>query len=217
MSETAPIPKVCKACKSPFMAKYQWGMKQHQSFCSRTCYDAYRGSDECMLERFWGNLVKGDGCWEYQTLNVEGYGIIAQGFGRRRKQYLAHRFAWKVYHGTLPPEDRAVCHHCDNPRCVRKEHLFLGTWDDNNQDKTKKRRHAHGETNSHAKLTEEQVQAIRAEYWYRDGRSNARELAAKYRVGVMTIGAIIAGRTWRHLPHTPIRPRSMCSAAEEKS
>jgi hypothetical protein len=207
--------KPCKHCGTLFYCQASQdvgGTLPEKIYCSRACYRGYMASEKAILDRFWANLVKGDGCWEYQTLNVEGYGIIAQGYGPRRKQYLAHRFAWKVYHGTLPPEDRAVCHHCDNPRCVRKEHLFLGTWNDNNQDKTRKRRHAFGERNSNAILTEAQVLEIRAKFRYlAPRRTNSDELAAEYGVPKQTIYNAAVGVTWRHLP-VP----NHCSAAQSE-
>lgn len=61
------------------------------------------------------------------------------------------------YHGKVVPESRAiweeakgpipeglfVCHHCDNKRCIRLDHLFLGTQKDNAQDASRKGRLYH--------------------------------------------------------------------------
>lgn len=44
-------------------------------------------------------------------------------------------------HGPIPP-GMFVCHRCDNPRCIRLDHLFLGTDSDNQRDAVAKGRHA---------------------------------------------------------------------------
>ena len=58
-----------------------------------------------------------------------------------------------------------VLHRCDNRRCVRPEHLFVGTNRDNMQDMARKHRGAGGSTpgedNPRAKLTDDQVREIR--------------------------------------------------------
>ena len=51
------------------------------------------------------------------------------------------RHIYQLRHGPLPTHIY-VCHICDNPRCIRDEHHFLGTCGDNIRDAVKKGRHA---------------------------------------------------------------------------
>lgn len=89
------------------------------------------------LDRFWSQVGKGDCCWVWTgATNREGYGR----FYACRDSFLAHRVAWSITKGDVP-QDKLVCHHCDNPKCVNPEHLFLGTNHDNMQDMTAKGRH----------------------------------------------------------------------------
>lgn len=44
-----------------------------------------------------------------------------------------HRYVWTQANGPIPP-GLFVCHRCDNKRCVRLGHLFLGTNSDNQID-----------------------------------------------------------------------------------
>ena len=91
------------------------------------------------LGRHFDKLGPND-CWLWQsTTNANGYGLIAVG-RKGEGQLLAHRVAWELTYGNIP-EGMLVCHHCDNPRCVRPEHLFLGTHADNTHDMMLKGRH----------------------------------------------------------------------------
>jgi DNA-binding CsgD family transcriptional regulator len=91
------------------------------------------------------------------------------------------------------PGDMIVCHHCDNPSCVNPQHLFLGTIQDNMDDRNAKGRQARGERNAPSKLTEAQVLAIRA-----DSRTN-REVALQYGVQENTVSNIRLRKTWQHV------------------
>jgi hypothetical protein len=90
------------------------------------------------VERFWSRVEKTDGCWEYTgARTARGYGRL----GVEGHSVLAHRYSWELTHGTKLSPDVLVCHHCDNPCCVRPDHLFLGSSADNNRDMAAKGRH----------------------------------------------------------------------------
>lgn len=66
----------------------------------------------------------------------------AKGYGVRKyqgRQQYVHRIAWMEAHGPIPP-GMIICHRCDNPPCYNVEHLFMGTYSDNNFDAAKKGR-----------------------------------------------------------------------------
>lgn len=89
--------------------------------------------------RFWAK-VDGDGeCWLWTgCLMHKDYGQYRSPDGRT---ILAHRMAWILTYGEIPDE-LCVLHVCDEPRCVRPDHLWLGTKADNNRDMAAKGRHA---------------------------------------------------------------------------
>lgn len=101
----------------------------------------------------------------------------------------------------------SVLHHCDNPPCCRPSHLFLGTPADNMADMDRKGRrrtgNCAGEANGRAKLTEAQVQAIRAEYAaaprkVRIRRGSLSDIAARYGVTTTMIGYVVKRKFWRN-------------------
>ncbi len=103
------------------------------------CTSLNGGASERVLQRterrFWGfvdqrNGFARPGCWIWTgSLTSRGYGY----FACPGQQWLAHRFSYTNVYGPIP-DGHFVCHRCDNPRCVRPSHLFIGTAQDNVQD-----------------------------------------------------------------------------------
>lgn len=90
-------------------------------------------------ERFWEKVRKSpepDGCWEWTASKFRnGYGSFVV-LGERR----AHRVSWEIHNGPIP-DGLWVLHKCDNPSCVRPDHLFLGDRRTNMLDCVSKGRH----------------------------------------------------------------------------
>jgi hypothetical protein len=105
-----------------------------------------------------------------------------------------HRASWAVYRGRIP-NGLLVLHRCDNERCANPDHLFLGTNKDNTRDMMRKGRlnPPRGERAGNAKLTADQVRAIRT-----DPRS-LRLTAMAYGVSGAAIQSIRSRRNWAHI------------------
>ena len=92
--------------------------------------------------RFWRHvsIVDASRCHEWTgCVDAWGYGRFTTGY---HVSVIAHRFAWQMANGRPVPSGMMVLHHCDNPRCVNADHLFLGTNSDNQLDAARKGRHA---------------------------------------------------------------------------
>jgi hypothetical protein len=145
-------------------------------------------------QRFWRKVkVNLAGCWEWQgALSDSGYGVFDRG---NRKYISPHRFAWELYTGALPPDGIFVCHKCDNRKCVRKDHLFLGTQSDNMRDCRGKGRmnQTCGERHAYAKLTNEQVLEIR------NSTESCAALGRRFGVTAQHVGRLKKRGAWVHL------------------
>jgi hypothetical protein len=96
-----------------------------------------------VLERLWqrSHGDSDDECWESEYApNINGGHCLIR-LDDKRKIYI-HRLAWEAHHAEPVPDDMSVLHTCDNPICFNPAHLYLGTNDDNIEDKvTRERQH----------------------------------------------------------------------------
>jgi hypothetical protein len=160
---------------------------------------------------FWARTDRSNGCWLWTgSIDRKGYGKV----GFDGKLWIASRLAWLFANGDLPI-NRLVCHSCDidySPddityrRCIRPDHLWLGDCLSNLQDMVRKgranhRRPAQGERVNTAKLTTEQVIAIRTRH---EAGMPIQPLADEYGIAYQNIRAIVLRQHWKHLPLHPV-------------
>lgn len=185
--------KTCAGCGGIFRVDAQHARKK---CCSDECVQKSRAIERygTKQEQFWAKVNKTDSCWEWTgTIMRGGYGHFS--INNRYKQ--AHRVSYQMNVGAIPA-GLCVLHRCDNRRCVRPDHLFLGTQKDNAQDAIAKGRFTTGERNGFRKkkeahkLTDTQVNEIAQRY--KRGGITHKELAAEYGVSKSLVTMIIGNR-----------------------
>lgn len=165
-------------------------------------------------ERFWRSVRKSEGCWEWLgELDKQGYGR----FWACNRRCLAHRYSYAANNGD--PAGLLVLHRCDNPKCVRPEHLFLGTQKDNIQDCVRKGRKPRGDSSwqrrlpervsrgeqaGNSRLKESEVLTI----WSmaRSGMT-LLEVSEIFQIDFSTVSQIKRGKTWKHITGELTCPR----------
>lgn len=121
--------------------------------------------------RFWANVTKTKTCWNFKSSGRRGQVNI------NGKPKMAHRVSWEIHFGPIPT-GLCVCHKCDNPRCVRPDHLFLGTQAENLADmRAKNRAYSMPPEERKAMLLQTKKQrslAVSNLRWITDGQSDKR-------------------------------------------
>lgn len=155
-------------------------------------------------ERFWKYVQKTDTCWPWTGAKLEGnYG----GFEVNGKCIGAHVFSYISHFGPILP-GTVIRHTCDNPPCVRPDHLLSGTHGDNIRDRDERLRTARGERSNKSDLTEADVKNIRL-----DIRDYAI-IAAEYSITPGEVGHIKHKRIWQHVPGNTIFGNKRCKLTE---
>lgn len=161
------------------------------------------------IERFWSKVRKTAECWYWVGFrDRQGYGR----FYEPKNATSAHRASWHIHYGEIP-RDLCVLHKCDNPSCVRPDHLYVGTNADNVRDRTERKRHwanrnprefqrhakavgglaskRPGEKNPRAKLTADDIRSIRA------SKEAKYILIEKYGISRSNLWLIQTGQRWK--------------------
>lgn len=150
---------------------------------------------EVIAERVREKTQRGPDCWEWKGARAaKKYGVLAVG-GKNRG---AHRLAYALEHGEDSLIDGlCICHHCDNPPCVRPSHLFQATHEENAADSERKGRRAKGAAlSSTGKLNPDAVRDIRKRG---GGPMEMAKSMIKYGMSYHGIWMALVGKTWRHV------------------
>ena len=153
-----------------------------------------------VAERFEAKYIPepNSGCWLWTAyVYPSGYGQFRLSRDPRAACTGAHRASWELHRGKIP-DGMLVCHRCDNRLCVNPDHLFIGTYEDNNRDAARKGRSKwkgpralpRAEQHHSAKLNWDTVREIRAS-------SNPDNFfVKKYGVSFAAIANVRSGKTW---------------------
>lgn len=151
------------------------------------------------MNRFWTKVKKTKGCWLWTAQkDRQGYGF----FWLNGRDERAHRVAWMLEHGDLPPRDQEVCHACDNPSCVNPAHLSLCTRQENTDDMVARNRQARvrGEAHGQSKLSEKDVTKIRD---LRSTGVTVYAVAERFGINPSTVSKITLGKRRASTPLWP--------------
>lgn len=152
-------------------------------------------------ERFISKVkvMDNDNCWEWVGSTYRGgYGHFRRFINNKWTMGKAHRFSYEYYNKTNIEEMKGliVCHKCDNPCCVNPNHLFLGTTQDNVNDKINKYGNSFGRNKNHNWLNIEIADKIRKTYKDNPNLSY-KELSLIYNTSIPQICRIILNKIWK--------------------
>lgn len=202
-SQIRSVEQICETCgKQAIISSYLRTVRRGR-YCSDECMHKAeeKRAQDSWQNRFWSRVQKTDDCWFWiGGIDTGGYGTLSTSNGTVH----AHRLSYILHCGPIP-DGLHVCHSCDinypqkdltYRRCVRPDHLFLGTNMDNRRDSVTKQRQARGSGHGIAKLKEEDIIQIR----YLVGQGISHRIVAKmFGIHRTNVGLIIQGKAWRHV------------------
>lgn len=162
------------------------------------------------IEHFWSKVDKTPGhgpdgeCWVW-TAGMKTNGEYGGFYLRQVNNTVScHKFAFLITHKfglDDIPKEIVIRHTCNNPACVRPEHLKLGTHKHNSEDMVAAGNSLAGVKNYKATLNPTIVQEIRDKWATGDYSKVA--LATEYGVRASTIWQVVTNRTWRDPNYSP--------------
>ncbi len=143
-------------------------------------------------QRFWSKVAVGtpNECWLWTASRYTPTGCGAFSIRRPDGHFSpspAHRVAWELTNGSVP-NGKVVCHTCINTHCCNPGHLFLGTFEELQQNTRDKGRFARV-------IMDDQVNDIRREYL----TMSARTIAETRDISVYAVAAVVSGRSHKHV------------------
>ena len=153
------------------------------------------------LQRFYSYVQITPTCWLWTGTFYTHLGKPTYGqFWLEGKRTGAHRASYRLHVGPIPA-GLDVMHSCDNPPCVNPAHLSPGTRKQNLADARRRNGNwsLRGEHHGRAKLTEADVDTIRAEL---AKGVYQRVLAERFGVTQAQISNIARGTRWATRPET---------------
>jgi len=158
--------------------------------------------------RFWKyvEIKEKNECWIWKSgKDKDGYGR----FSLNKRTERSHRISYLIKFGIID-SDLLILHICDNASCVNPDHLFQGTFLDNNKDRYTKGRSAIGSSNGSSKISERDALEIRT--LYLNEKLSLEKIGKIFGIGQSTVRDIAVGNTWKHLKNYCIqRPHRLGS------
>jgi len=153
-------------------------------------------------ERFWEKVDKRGPlrskklgrCWVWvANCDHHGYGKIGSG-GKHGRTLSAPRVSYDL-HNDEPAGAQHVLHRCDNPSCVRPNHLYVGDRITNMRDMVERGHGPQGARHHSARLTCAQAHMIRR-VCKGAPRGTMARLARKLGVRIGVVYAVATGKTY---------------------
>jgi hypothetical protein len=180
MPELSPFPRLC-------LRSRERQPRGNDESAHMVCCEQDRALRAMTSDRLWSKVKKcgPEECWPWVGhQNRLGYGRLG---GK-----CTSRLIYELVTGPIPI-GMFVLHSCDNPNCCNPAHFFVGPPRDNSADMVMKGRSSRGEKRPLAKLTDQQVRAIRADV------RMLKDIAADYGVSFQLISGIRNGKRWTHV------------------